>query len=94
MAKILYFFIITFIIGALSNSFTSSKPIQNEISANTTSIQSHCQEIAKDKDGNDVCLGNVYESLVEYKCLFCNKLRKCKPGFMKDRKGNCRNVLV
>lgn len=90
MGKYFKFLIIFIICGALNNFFASANPAWNKRSENT---KSDCQELAKDHEGNDVCLGDIKEDPVEYKCVFCNHLIKCKKGFMKDLHEKCREIL-
>lgn len=48
-----------------------------------------CQEYSTDGD----CLGNIEEDPVEYKCVFCKNLNKCKEGCKEDRFGKCRKLI-
>ena len=91
MAKYLKFFFIFILVGTLKCLFASAKPAQNKESVQK---QIPCQEMVRDKDGIDICLGDIYEDPVEYKCLLCNRLIKCNSGYFKDRKGNCREILT
>jgi len=90
MGKYFKFLIIFIIFGALNNFSASVNPKWNKRSEN---VISDCQELAKDNEGNEVCLGDIYEDPVEYKCMFCNRITKCKKGFMKDLHEKCREVL-
>ena len=52
-----------------------------------TTTQNPCQGYSDD----GICLGDVDEELVEYKCMFCSK--KCKEGAVLDRYNICRKII-
>ena len=90
MAKYFKFLIIFIFLGVLNNFLASANPVQTKGSENSIT---DCQELGKDNEGNDICLGDIYEDPVEYKCVFCNRIQKCKKGFLKDRQEKCREIL-